>query len=283
MKFGAHLSISKGLDALLAETEKIGGDAVQIFARNPRGRGETVIPEEVAAPFRAQLKERQWPLIIHAPYYVNVGSGTANNQRIAREVVKLDLEKGDLLGAEAVVVHLGTAGEGNSVDEAVPHTSETIKAILDSTNAKTRLLLETSAGTKRVGSRFEQLAEILSEVDQADRLGVCFDTCHVYTAGYDDSDKHMKEVLDAFDATVGLQHADVIHCNDTLSPLGGGRDAHWHIGLGNLGDEAFRLLVNDARLKDKTFIMETPKEPKGADIENPDVTNLARLRSLIAT
>jgi deoxyribonuclease-4 len=282
MKFGAHLSISKGLEALLSETEKIGADAVQIFARNPRGRGETVVPEEAAATFRGQLEERGWPLVIHAPYYVNVGSGTPNNQRIAREVVKLDLEKGDLLGADAVVVHLGTAGEGNTVDEAVPHTAETINAILDSTEARTRLLLETSAGTKRVGSTFEQLAEILAEVDQPNRLGVCFDTCHVYTAGYDDSSEGMQAVLDTFDRTVGLKHADVIHCNDTLSPLGGGRDAHWHIGLGNLGDEAFRILVNDPRLQEKTFIMETPKEPKGANIENPDVTNLARLRSLIA-
>lgn len=277
MKLGAHLSISKGLPAALAEAERIGATALQSFARNPRGRGETQVPEDAAAAFRKELQDRDWRYVIHAPYYVNVGSGTPNNQRIAREVTHLDLEKGDYLGASGVVVHLGTPGEGNPIEAAVKHTAKTVQDILAQTNASTRLLLETSAGPKKVGSSFEQLSEILHEVGHEDRVGVCFDTCHVFVSGYDIRGDGMATVMDEFDKTVGWDRVDVIHCNDTQSALGGGRDAHYHIGLGEIGDAAFQTLMKDSRVQDKIFILETPKEAKGSNLEDPDPVNLGKL------
>lgn len=280
MKLGAHLSIAKGLPALLKEVEKLEMAAVQVFARNPRGRGETKVAEEDAAVFRAELKKRDWPLVIHAPYYVNVGSGKANNQRISREVTKLDLEKGDLLGASYVVVHLGTPGDHFTVAEADAWTAQTVKDILAGTDAKTMLLLETSAGEKRVGARFEQLADILKQIDQPVRLGVCLDTCHVFTAGYDIRNEKMKGVLDEFDRIVGFDQLKVIHVNDTKSELGRGRDAHWHIGQGQIGEEAFKVLLNDVRLKDKIFLLETPKENPETGAKDGDVMNLAKLKEL---
>ena len=211
MKFGAHLSIAKGTTKLLAEVEELGMDAVQIFARNPRGRGETKIPDDEAAYFKAELQRRDWPLVIHAPYYVNVGSGVANNQRIAKEVLKLDLEKGDRIGAGWVVVHLGSPGDGSTIEECTDHTVRTVTEILGQTDAKTRLLLETSAGPNRVGSRFEQMAAILKGIGDKKRVGVCFDTCHVWVSGYDCKGANMKKVAEEFERHVGWDRVDVIH------------------------------------------------------------------------
>ncbi len=280
MKLGAHLSISKGPMAMLNEAQVLGMNAVQAFARNPRGRGETIVPEADAAVFRKALADRDVPFVIHAPYYVNVGSGKPNNQRISREVTKLDLEKGDLLGASYVVVHLGTPGEEYDIATADAHTAVTVKDILDSTEARTMLLLETSAGEKKVGSRFEQLADILTQVGQPERLGVCLDTCHLWVSGYDIRDDKMKGVIDEFERIIGLDRLKVIHLNDTQSEFARGRDAHWHIGQGQIGEGAFRELLNDARLQDKVFLMETPKDNPETGLKDADAVNLATLKRL---
>ncbi len=278
--YGAHLSIAKGLPAVLDEAERLQMTAIQIFARNPRGRGESKVDPNDAAEFRQQLKRRDWKLVIHAPYYVNLGSGSNNNQRIAREVTKLDLEKGDLLGADYVVVHLGTPGDGFSLDDGVQHTIANVEAILQHTDTHCQLLLETSAGSKKVGSTFEQLAEILRAVNQPKRLGVCLDTCHLFVSGYDIRASKMREVIDSFDQVIGLKQLRVIHCNDTQSEIGGGWDRHWHLGQGQIGDAAFHSLLQDARLADKVFILETPKEQPDGGGKDADRLNMASLRRL---
>lgn len=281
MKFGAHLSISKGLPKLVEQVDSYGMDAVQIFARNPRGRGETKVAEEDAAAFRKELKDRDWKMFIHAPYYVNIGSSTPKNRAVAVEVMKLDLEKSDLLGAQGVVVHLGGAGEGFEIADGTKTAIENVKKILKETDTKCRILLETSAGPKKVANQFEQLAEILKGIGNEKRVGVCMDTCHMFVSGYDIRGKKMKTVLDQFDAAIGLDRIDVIHTNDTLSEIGGGLDRHYHIGKGQIGEEAFTVLLKDKRLKDKTIILETPKEDKGSGLgDDPDVKNLALLKKL---
>lgn len=276
MRFGAHLSIAKGLPALLAEADGLGLDAIQIFARNPRGRGEAKVAPAEAAAFRRELAKRGWMLVIHAPYYVNLGSGTVNNRRIAGEVTHLDLEKGDQLGADYVVVHLGGPGEGFSIEDGTQNAIANVKQVLARTDAKCMLLLETSAGGKRVGNTFEQLASILKGVGLSKRVGVCLDTCHVFTAGYDVRGRKMKTVLDDFDRIIGLDQLKVVHVNDTEAGLGSGLDRHFHIGQGQIGSPAFKTLLHGKRLKDMTFILETPKGEKKA----ADKMNLATLRRL---
>lgn len=282
MKFGAHLSIAKGLPALLNEAESLGMNAVQIFARNPRGRGETKIPAEDAKAFREELAKRGWTLVVHAPYYVNVGAGAERNRRIAIEVAIADLEKADFIGADYVVVHLGGPGDGVSQEQGVANTIKTVKEILAGTKSKAMLLLETSASIKRVGGRFEELAAILKGVGSPKRVGVCFDTCHVFTAGYDIRGKRIKGVLDEFDKVIGLARLKVVHCNDTESPLAGGWDRHFHIGKGEIGSETFRVLLKDKRLKDMNFLLETPKGDKkaAAGVKDADKMNMGALKSL---
>lgn len=284
MKFGAHLSISKGLPKLLAQAEGYGMDAVQIFARNPRGRGETKVPADDAKAFREELKKRGWTMVIHAPYYVNIGSGVDRNRRIASEVAAADLSKGDYLGAEYVVVHLGTPGDDKSLEECTPLAIKAVKeALKKAGSTKSMLLLETGAGPNRVGGTFEQLAAILKGVNSK-RVGVCLDTCHMYVAGHDVRGAGMKKVLDKFGKIVGFQHLRVVHCNDTLSNLGSGLDRHYHLGKGQIGRETFKVMLTDKRLKDMTFILETPKEDKDSGLgDDPDVKNLALLKKLART
>lgn len=280
MKFGAHLSIAKGLPALLAQAEGYGMDAVQAFARNPRGRGETKIAPEDAKAFREELAKRGWTMVIHAPYYVNIGSGVDRNRRIAIEVAVADLEKADYIGAEYVVVHLGTPGDGHTIEDCTALTIQAVKDVLAQTKSKAKLLLETGAGPNRVGGTFEQLAAILKGVNSK-RIGICLDTCHMFVAGYDIRGKKMKDVLDEFDRTIGFEHLPVIHANDTESGLGSGHDRHYHIGKGEIGREAFKVLLGDKRLKDRIILLETPKEDKGSGIgDDPDAVNLALIRKL---
>jgi deoxyribonuclease-4 len=281
LKFGAHLSIAKGLPALQQQVEEYGMTAVQMFARNPRGRGETQVPEAEAKSFREATTKRGWPVVIHAPYYVNVGSGSKNNQRIAREVTKLDLEKGDYIGASYVVVHMGSPGDNCTINECTEHAIRTVGEVLETTDAKTMLLLETSAGPKKVASRFEQMRLILDGIKQPKRVGVCLDTCHVYVSGYDiSSAKGMKNMLDEFGKVVGFEHLKLIHANDTQSRLGSGWDKHWHIGQGNVGKEAFKTLLQDKRIQDLPVILETPKENPETGEKDADTMNLAALKRL---
>ncbi|MEX2043299.1 MAG: deoxyribonuclease IV [Patescibacteria group bacterium] len=291
MRFGAHLSIAKGLPALLANADELGATAIQIFARNPRGRGETKVTAAEAAEFRKELKRRNAKLYIHAPYYVQVGAADARNRRIAAEVAAADLVKGDLLGAEGVVVHFGGSVDEADPDPSTERTVQTIKrALKKAGRTRCRLLLEVSAGRKRVGATFEQIRAVLDGVGEPRRLGVCLDTCHLFTAGFDIRGTGATKMLDRFAKVVGLRKLGAVHLNDTQSDLGGGLDRHFHIGQGQIGETAFRNLLRDPRLKDTDFMLETPKEGwgkserlpkgKGAPPLEADAKNLATLRRL---
>ncbi len=291
MRLGAHLSVAKGLSRLLKQADALDATAIQIFARNPRGRGETKISPEDAAAFRAGLKRRRAKLFIHAPYYVQVGASDARNRRIAAEVAAADLVKGDLLGADGVVVHFGGSVDADDPDVSTAHTVKTIKeAFKKSGPTNCRLLLEVSASDKRVGGTFEQIRDILDGVGESSRLGVCLDTCHLYTAGFDIRGSGATKVLDRFAKTVGIRKLKVVHLNDTQSDLGQGLDRHFHIGQGRIGEAAFRNLLRDSRLRNMDFVLETPKEgwgeatrlpkAKGAPSIDADARNLATLRRL---
>jgi deoxyribonuclease-4 len=147
---------------------------------------------------------------------------------------------------------------------------------------RVRVLLETTAGQgTTLGHTFEHLASILERTARPERLGVCFDTCHVFAAGYALAPAEQYEAtFGAFDRAVGLARLRAFHLNDSLRPLGSRVDRHAHIGRGRLGLEPFRLLVNDPRFRDHPMILETAKED-GED-EDMDKINLATLRSLLA-
>ena len=145
---------------------------------------------------------------------------------------------------------------------------------------RVRILLETTAGQgTNLGHRFEHLGRILSLVAEPQRLGVCLDTCHVFAAGYALAPAvEYKATMRAFDKVIGLKRLRAFHANDSLKPFGSRVDRHAHIGKGQLGLEAFRLLVNDPHFRDRPFLLETPKEDDGIDM---DAVNLGVLRGLV--
>ena len=179
-------------------------------------------------------------------------------------------------------------------DASTAHTVKTVKdALKRAGKAKCRLLLEVSASPKRVGGTFEQIRDVLDGVGEPSRMGVCLDSCHLFTAGFDIRGAGATETLDRFADTVGLPQLKVMHLNDTQSDLGQGLDRHFHIGQGNIGEAAFKKLLRDSRLKDMDFVLETPKEgwgeakrlpkTKGTPPLEADAKNLAALRRLART
>lgn len=173
---------------------------------------------------------------------------------------------------------------GDGMNIGIARAAESIRGALSaSTAVDTRLLVETTAGQGTgIGHRFEQIAEIIHQVDRENRMGVCLDTCHVFAAGYDIRNKEgVAAVLEEFDTILGLKQLAVLHMNDSLRPLGSRVDRHAHIGHGEIGDAGFMAMMTHPMLASTPKILETPKgDPGGPDW---DRLNLERLRQLAIT
>ena len=263
-RYGFPLSIAgkKGVAGAVEEAPALGLTAFQIFAKSPRSwRPRALSPAEVEA-FRA-LREASGglPAVIHASYLVNLG---AEGELWEKSVASLadDLEKAALLGVEYVVVHPGS-GRPERVKEGA------LKALrLAGVRSRPVLLVEnTAGGGEKVGARFEELAWLVADTP----LQVCLDTCHAYAAGYDVAEDPLG-VLDALDRAVGLERVPVVHLNDSVGGLGSRVDHHAHLLQGKIGEGLKRVFL-DPRLKDRVFILETPRGPE------EDAWNLRVLRA----
>lgn len=219
----------------------------------------------------------------HASYLVNLASPDADLYRRSVDAFAEELQRAEQLGLRYLVVH-----PGSPLDSGEDTGLKRIAAVLDQVHARcpgfrVRVLLETTAGQGQcLGHRFEQLARILSLAADPGRLGVCFDTCHVFAAGYalappPEYDATMR----ALDRTVGLGRVRAFHLNDSLRPAGSRVDRHARIGRGYLGLEPFRLLLNDPRFRARPMVLETPKEE--GDERDIDAVNLDTLRSLASS
>jgi deoxyribonuclease-4 len=286
--FGVHASIAGGLDRALREAQTLGCDTVQLFTGNPRAFPKTpqdaALGDEQVRTFRRALRQARlrYPTA-HDSYLINLASPDDPGRRRSIEAFVAELERSERLGLKYVVTH-----PGSHLDDSEEAGLARVAAALDEVHARLpqlrlRVLLETTAGQgSSLGHRFEHLARILALVREPRRLGVCFDTCHVFAAGYALSPAAEYEAtMKAFDAVVGLRRLRLFHVNDSLRTLGSRVDRHAHIGRGQLGSEPFRLLVNDARFRAHPMILETPKED--GDVKDMDAVNLATLRGLAET
>lgn len=275
MKLGAHISTSGGLPNVIERTKKVGGESFQIFTSNPRGwQFNERSPEEISE-FAKQVKENNFSVSVgHAIYLTNFAS---NNPYIYTNSINslvsgLNLaEKAGLLG---VVIHIGS-GEGK---EALERVVNALKQSLAITGEKTAILLETDSGSgNHIGTRFEEIAEIIKLVGSK-KVKVCFDTAHVFAAGYDltSKDKTAK-VINEFDKIIGLDRLAAFHLNDSKSVLGSKVDRHEEIGKGKIGLEAFEYLLSDIRFKDLPGIVETPDNK---DYERSEKLSLDVLKEL---
>ncbi|WP_456414083.1 deoxyribonuclease IV [Oceanithermus profundus] len=256
MHYGFHNSISgrRGYAAALDRAEELGTTAAQLFAKSPRSwRTRSLRPGEAEAFRDALAIGHVRRTAIHASYLVNLG---AEGELWEKSVFSLadDLEKAALLGVDYVIVHPGS-GPPERVREGA------LKA-LALAPAGPWLLLENVAGRgRKVGRRFEELAALI----EGTPMGVTFDTCHAFAAGYP-LHEDPAGVLDELDRTVGLERVPLVHLNDSVGALASGVDHHANLGEGQIG-AALAEIVRDVRLADKTFIMETPKEADGYNLQ----------------
>jgi deoxyribonuclease IV len=274
---GAHLSTRGGLHTVFERASAIDASAVALFAKNSNQWKGKVLTDEDCATFNAQRTVR--PLLTHASYLINLS--TTNEEFHRKSIAALidELDRAERLGIHAVVLHPGAhmgAGSEAAVERIALSLDEVHAAI---PNHRVVTLLETSAGQGScVGCTFEELGQMIARVDDPNRVGVCFDTCHVFASGYEIRTRDGYErTIDDLERHVGLHNVGAFHLNDSKKPLGSRVDRHQHIGEGEIGLDAFRFLLNDARFARVPKVLETPKTVE----TESDRKNMQTLRSLI--
>jgi deoxyribonuclease-4 len=280
--FGAHMSIAGGLHNALLAAGAHGMETVQLFTKNSNQWNARELTGEEIRGFRRTLRQTglRFPMA-HDSYLINLASPQEALYRRSIEAFVVELCRADQLGLRYLITHPGASTDG---DEAAGLAR--VARALDEVHrrcprCRVRILLETTAGQgTTLGHRFEHLADILCRVADPKRLGVCFDTCHVFAAGYPLApETEYQSTMRHFDRVLGLRHLRAFHINDSLKPLGSRVDRHAHIGRGQLGIQPFRLLVNDRRFRNRPMVLETPKE-NGSELDM-DRVNLQLLRGLV--
>lgn len=259
---GCHLSSSKGFAAMGRQALELGANTFQFFTRNPRGSRAKALDPADAAALRELLTAHHFaPLIAHAPYTLNLCGAEEKNRRFAQETMADDLTRLEHLPGQYYNFHPGSH-VGQGTDTGIALIAAGLNAILRPEQTTT-VLLETMAGKgTEVGGRFEELRAILDRVELGDKMGVCFDTCHVSDAGYD-LIHDLDGVLTEFDRVIGLSRLKAIHLNDSKNPAGSRKDRHACIGEGCIGLEALTRVIRHPALRELPFCLETPNELPG--------------------
>ncbi len=262
MNIGCHLSASKGYLNMGKQALEIGADTFAFFTRNPRGgNAKKVNPEDVKAFLEFAKEHNFGKLVAHAPYTLNACSADESIRQFAKNTFKSDLEIMEYTPNQYYNFHPGSHVK-QGVDVGIEYISQMLNESLKKEQTTT-VLLETMAGKgSEIGRTFEEIKRIIDNVELKDKLGVCFDTCHVWDAGYDIV-SDFSGVLEEFDRVIGIERLKAVHINDSKNILGSHKDRHEKIGLGNIGTEAFRIILNDKHMKDLPFILETPNDLAG--------------------
>ncbi|SIN71020.1 deoxyribonuclease IV [Halodesulfovibrio marinisediminis] len=278
--FGAHMSIAGGLDKAIERIMRVNGTALQIFSKNQRQWKSKPLEQKQIDAFIGACKDwGDYPIAAHDSYLINLGSPKEEGVEKSVAAFSHELERAEQLNIPYVVMHPG-AHLGSNVDEALERVAKNLdRAFYDSRTERVMVLLENTAGQgTTLGRSFDELAVVIQHSRNADRLGVCVDTCHAYAAGYDlTTDEGYAATFAEFESTVGLSRLKFMHVNDSKGALGSHLDRHDHIGHGLLGEETFARIVNDPRFIDLPMVLETPK---GEDLAE-DVENLNKLYGLI--
>lgn len=250
---------------------------MQIFSRNPRGWKVSPLSSRAVAAFREAAKKGDInPIVVHTPYLLNLASIDEDLYRRSVVALAADVQRAEQIGAQFVVTHLGSPREGNKGFGR----KRVIKALREvlRRNGAVVLLVENSAGAGNlIGTSFEELQELMAEARMGRRLGVCFDSCHGYAAGYNlRSPKDIEALVKKISQTIGLKRLALLHLNDSAGLLGSNSDRHEHIGQGQIGLSGFRNLLGHPAFRNLPVILETPKDHPGDDVKN-----LSRVRELL--
>lgn len=259
---GTHMSIAGGLNKTAQNVVKMNANTMQIFSRNPRGSNFKNPSEKEVEEFQRIRKEHPFgPILAHAPYTMNLASAKPEVYEFACDVIREDIQRMDNLGIENIVFHPGShtgIGTEAGIENIIRGLNQ---AITKSQNIT--VLLETMSGKgTEIGARFEELKTIRDGVNHPEKVGICLDTCHVFSAGYDIVN-HLEEVLDELDENIGLSYLRAIHLNDSMMPFGSRKDRHATIGDGEIGLEALMKVITNPRLAGIPFYLETPLDDAG--------------------
>jgi deoxyribonuclease-4 len=279
---GAHMSIGGGVQMSIERARSIECTAMQIFVKNNmQWFGRPLTRQEIGAFLKHTKRDELLSIFAHANYLINLAATNSQFHANSLRALSEELIRADQLKLPFLVLHPGAhlgAGEQAGLEKIV----ESIDCVLSGIpKIKTRIALETTAGQGScLGSKFEQLAYIISRVREPERLCVCLDTAHIFAAGYNiGSESAVRNTFREFDRVIGRDRLVAIHVNDSKTAGGSRVDRHEHIGKGKIGLEAFRFIMRDRRFREIPKVLETPK---GKDLAE-DVQNLKTLRALIGS
>jgi len=266
---GFHVSIEGSIDKAVDRALKLGCNTFQIFTRNPRQWMARALTSEETKAFTEKVQVNDVkPVFGHMAYLPNLASSRDAVYSRSVTTLTLELERCRQLEIPYLVIHLGSH-LGAGVEFGFTRIVNAIDRAFEVADGSVTLLLENSAGSgNSMGSSFEQLEHIMNRLSESEQVGICFDTCHAFAAGYDlRSQKAVEGTLRAFDTIIGIEKLKLVHLNDSKGDLNSHIDRHQHIGAGRIGDEGFRNVLK-SRLGQLPLILETPKDEKTGDIEN---------------
>jgi deoxyribonuclease-4 len=277
---GAHMSIAGGFTTAIEQAAAHSCPAVQLFTKSPSQWAAKPITDEQATAFREAMVTHGIRVAVgHDSYLINLASPDPALRRRSIDAFADEVRRAAQLGLRYLVMHPG-AHLGSGEESGLTLVARALDEVHDRCPPAVTVLLENTAGQGTyLGHRFEHLAAILAQVQDPARLGVCFDTCHAFAAGYGlSSAAEYRATMDELDRLVGLQRVKAFHVNDSAKARGSRVDRHAGLGRGKMGLEGFRLLMADERFADRPFLLETPKEEDG--VADRDAVNLGILRDM---
>ncbi|MFQ6094787.1 MAG: deoxyribonuclease IV [Candidatus Bathyarchaeia archaeon] len=269
MKLGLHVSISGTIDKAVDRAVERGCNTFQIFTRNPRGwRWKELIPEDAKAFIEKVNQHKISPVFGHMPYLPNLASPREEVYEKSVESLTSELNRCERLEIPYLVTHLGShLGAGK--EEGFRRIINAINIAFSKAEGNVMLLLENTAGTKNsMGGSFEDIRYIIGRVAVQNLVGLCFDTCHGFAAGYDlRTMEAVEDTIRELDEMIGFERLKLVHLNDSMGDLGSRIDRHEHIGMGRIGEEGFRNILR-SRFGQLPLILETPIDKRRSDVEN---------------
>ena len=285
MRIGCHVSIAGGIEKSVHRAEKLGINTMQIFSKNSRTWQEKTYSKSEISNFQKALRKTDiYPIFIHASYLINLASPEEKIHSRSIEAFIEEMKRADHLlvntGTLFLIVHPGAhrgAGEAYGLERVIKAFQIILKKS-SSLKLSTMILLENTSGMgSSLGYNFNQLNYIMEKVGLPDKMGICFDTCHAFAAGYNLAEqKGIEDTLTEMERAIGIDRLKVLHLNDSKYDLNSRKDRHTHIGEGFIGLEGFRILVNHKLLKKLPFILETPKKSDEDDRRNISVVRELR-------
>lgn len=270
MKYiGAHVSASGGVENAPLNAAAIGAKAFALFTKNQRQWHASPLSEESIVRFKENCAihgYEPWQILPHDSYLINLGHPGKEELAKSRAAFLDEMQRCEQLGIPQLNFHPGSHLKQISPEESLKIVAESINIALDKTRGVTAVIENTAGQGSNLGHNFEQIRSIIDLVDDKKRVGVCLDTCHTFTSGYDlVTPEGYEETFRQYDEIIGFGYLRGIHLNDSMKALGSRVDRHDSIGKGFLGLEVFKRLMNDARFDNLPIILETPNEELWAD------------------